>query len=183
MKSYGKVPPETDVFISLSNTNLKFRYSAIIFNNFNNNQPVNRKKNYITAEFRYSKKKVVDLEKFLNNAVKPSFEASSYRINASPQNTGYNTTNPIDKNISYLEESHINRIYKAYKNFKDDEGFCKVVTLDEVLNNKASLNMSLYVSNVENKVDQITLMDTIENWEASSIKLKESMNELFQILN
>jgi hypothetical protein len=37
-------PPETDVFISLSNTNLKFRYSAIIFNNFNNNQPVNRKK-------------------------------------------------------------------------------------------------------------------------------------------
>jgi hypothetical protein len=97
-------PPETDVFISLSNTNLKFRYSAIIFNNFNNNQPVNRKKNYITAEFRYSKKKVVDLEKFLNNAVKPSFEASSYRINASPQNTGYNTTNPIDKNISYFAD-------------------------------------------------------------------------------
>jgi hypothetical protein len=42
-------PPETNVYISLSNTNFKFRYSAIIFNNFNNNQPKSFTKNYLTA--------------------------------------------------------------------------------------------------------------------------------------
>lgn len=96
-------PPETDVFISLSNTNLKFRYSAIIFNNFNNNQPAGSRKNYIVAEFKYSQKKIPDVKTFLE-VVKKSFEKSSYRINGSPQNTGYNSTNPLDKNISYFAD-------------------------------------------------------------------------------
>ena len=109
-------PPATDVFINLSNTNLKFRYSAIIFNNYNNNQPDNKKKNYITAEFRYSAKKIPKnkLQAFLN-VVKKSFEDSSYRINNTPRNTGFNDQtnlldpsksrpNPIDKNISYFAD-------------------------------------------------------------------------------
>jgi len=96
-------PPQTDVYISLSNTNLKFRYSAIIFNNFNNNQPKSFTKNYLTAEFKYSKKKISDIPIFLKK-VYESFEASSYRINGSPQNIGYNETNPKDKNISYFAD-------------------------------------------------------------------------------
>lgn len=96
-------PPETDVYISLSNTNLKFRYSAIIFNNFNNNQLKSFTKNYLTAEFKYSKKKIPDIPTFLK-AVQKSFESASYRINGSPQNTGYNSTNPVDKNISYFAD-------------------------------------------------------------------------------
>ena len=100
-------PPLTDIFISLSNTNLKFRYSAIIFNNFNNNQPKSFTKNYLTAEFKYSKKKISDVEPFLRK-VYESFEASSYRINGSPQNTGYNSINPLDKNISYFADLRLN---------------------------------------------------------------------------
>jgi hypothetical protein len=96
-------PPETNVYISLSNTNFKFRYSAIIFNNFNNNQPKSFTKNYLTAEFKYSKKKIPDIPTFLK-AVKKSFEDASYRINGSAQNTGYNSTNPVDKNISYFAD-------------------------------------------------------------------------------
>ena len=96
-------PPQTNVYISLSNTNLKFRYSAIIFNNFNNNQPRSFTKNYLTAEFKYSKKKISDIPTFLKK-VYESFEASSYRINESAQNTGYNDTNPKDKNISYFAD-------------------------------------------------------------------------------
>jgi hypothetical protein len=95
--------PETDVFISLSNTNLKFRYSAIIFNNFNNNQPASSRKNYLTAEFKYSKKKLPKIDALLSSTY-DSFEKSSYRINQSPQNTGYNVKNPIDKNISYFAD-------------------------------------------------------------------------------
>jgi len=106
-------PPETYVYISLSNTNLKFRYSALIFNNYNNNQPVNQRKNYITAEFRYSLKKISNIQAFLN-VVKQTFEQASYRINNNPRNTGYNDApnstnpsqklNPIDKNISYFAD-------------------------------------------------------------------------------
>jgi hypothetical protein len=96
-------PPLTDIFISLSNTNLKFRYSAIIFNNFNNNQPRSSTKNYLTAEFKYSKKKIPSIEPLLDATFK-SFEKSSYRINNSPQRTGYNSENPLDKNISYFAD-------------------------------------------------------------------------------
>lgn len=97
-------PPETVIYMIVKNCNLKFRYSALIFNNYNEYQ-VDTKKNYITAEFRYSQKKIVNLANFLNNAVKPSFEKASYRINASPRNTGFNeSTNPKDKNISYFAD-------------------------------------------------------------------------------
>jgi hypothetical protein len=95
-------PPNTGITLEIKNCNVKFRYSALIFNNFNNNQGQS-KKNYVTAEFKYSKKKITDLAAFLN-VVKESFENSSYRINGSPRNTGYNTTNPIDKNISYFAD-------------------------------------------------------------------------------
>lgn len=87
-----------------------------------------------------------------------------------------------DKNIAYLEPEHIGRIYDAYKSFKDQDGFCKVVSLDDVLNHNASLNMALYVSNVDTSGIQITLDDAINNWLESSNKVKNSMNELFKVL-
>ena len=99
-------PPETPIEFFVKNCNLKFRYSALIFNNYNNNQSLNKSystKNYITAEFRYSAKKITNLVNFLD-AIKKSFEKASYRINASPRNTGYNTSNPLDKNISYFAD-------------------------------------------------------------------------------
>lgn len=100
-------PPNTGITLQIKNCNLKFRYSALIFNNYNNNQPVNLKKNYVTAEFIYSKKKITNLAAFLN-VVKNSFESSSYRINGSPRNTGYNEGNPVDKNISYFADLRLN---------------------------------------------------------------------------
>ena len=108
-------PPDTYVFMNLSNTNIKFRYSAIIFNNFNEDQPVNKRKNYITAEFRYSLKKIPanKLALFVST-VYESFIKASYRINYNPRNTGFNDnpdpknpnspTNPADKNISYFAD-------------------------------------------------------------------------------
>ena len=105
-------PKDTEIFISLSNTNMKFRYSAIIFNNYNNDQPVNSRKNYIVAEIKYSQKKINpnnEDDKILTfiKVIKSWFELSSYRINVSPGNTGYNPTNPKDKNISYFADSRL----------------------------------------------------------------------------
>ncbi|MCD2449006.1 type I restriction-modification system subunit M [Methylicorpusculum oleiharenae] len=87
-----------------------------------------------------------------------------------------------DKNIAFLEPQHIERIYQAYQAFQDQDGFCKVVDLDEVLSRNASLNMSLYVSNVDSSAEKITLDEALQNWTQSSAELKNSMDELFAAL-
>ena len=38
-----------------------------------------------------------------------------------------------DKNIAFLEENHIERIHRAYQQFEDQDGFCKVVPVEEYL--------------------------------------------------
>ena len=95
--------PETEVFIDISNLNLKFRYSAIIFNNFNPTQLQNATKNYIIGEFKYSKKKIPDPTALLS-AVYNSFENASYRRNDNPNRNSFNDKNPKDKNISYFAD-------------------------------------------------------------------------------
>lgn len=88
-----------------------------------------------------------------------------------------------DKNIGYLEQKHIDSVHQAYVDFKDKDGFCKVVGIEEILQNKASLNVAQYVSNVQNNTDKRTLQEALVAWEHSSIELKKSMNDLFQTLN
>ncbi|MCP4367093.1 MAG: N-6 DNA methylase, partial [Deltaproteobacteria bacterium] len=85
-----------------------------------------------------------------------------------------------EKNIAFLEEHHIQRIYQAYKNFTSEDGFSKVVDIEEILGHKASLNMPLYVSNVEADQEKISLDEASQNWEQASIELKESMSQLFE---
>ncbi len=87
-----------------------------------------------------------------------------------------------DKNIAFLEDNHIERIYNAYTAYKDEKGFCKVVSIDEVLAHNASLNMSLYVSNVDSSEEQISLEDALTHWTQSSEQLKASMEQLFKEL-
>ena len=87
-----------------------------------------------------------------------------------------------DKNIAFLEDNHIERIYNAYTAYKDEEGFCKVVSIKDVLKHNASLNMALYVSNVDSSEEQISLDDALTNWTQSSEQLKASMEQLFKEL-
>lgn len=87
-----------------------------------------------------------------------------------------------DKNIAYLESNHIERIYNAYTAYEDQEEFCKVVSIGDVLANKASLNMALYVSNVDSSKEVTSLQDALVNWTASSEQVASSMNKLFKEL-
>lgn len=88
-----------------------------------------------------------------------------------------------DKNIAYLEQPHIERIHKAYERFENQEEFCKVVSIDDVLAHNASLNMALYVSNVDIDRNALSLPEAIDNWNASSVNLKASMAKLFEELS
>ncbi|SIN66215.1 type I restriction-modification system subunit M [Algoriphagus halophilus] len=87
-----------------------------------------------------------------------------------------------EKNIAYLEERHIERIYSSYQNFQDEEGFSKVLDIDTLLENKGSLNIAQYVSNVNTEGTTISFETALRNWEQKSLELKASMNELFEIL-
>lgn len=88
-----------------------------------------------------------------------------------------------EKNIAFLEDKHIEKIHQAYIDFKDEDGFCKVISIDAVLEKKGSLNIAQYVSNVNNNAEKLSIEDALTNWNESSNQLKNSMNELFQILN
>ncbi|MCG8463343.1 MAG: type I restriction-modification system subunit M [Xanthomonadales bacterium] len=86
------------------------------------------------------------------------------------------------KNIAYLDNDHIERIHKAYSAFKDEKGFCKVVSIADVISHKASLNMPLYVSNVNSVENTLSLDEVIRNWKQSSESLSRSMDQLFEDL-
>ena len=87
-----------------------------------------------------------------------------------------------DKTISMLEERHIDKIFKAYKEYKDIPGFAKVVKNEQILENDATLNISQYVSRLEvtDDVPKQTLEELLEEWEKNKVQLYEEMNKLLE---
>lgn len=84
--------------------------------------------------------------------------------------------------FSYLEENHIKKIHSAYQDFKDIEGFARVVNTDTILANKANLNIPLYVSNGKTNQNQKDLSQVVAEWLESSETLRKSTDELFKML-
>ncbi len=111
-------PKNTKIYIRTSNVNLRFRYSAIIFNNFNNNQNTS-KKNHIIAQFVCPEKLATNPD--LMQLIYDQYEKASYRINNSPGSTGFNDApgtndeNPTDKNISYFADLRLTGKQFIYK--------------------------------------------------------------------
>lgn len=89
-----------------------------------------------------------------------------------------------EKTISYLEETHIQKIWKAYKDFKNIEGFCKILNNKEVIENKGNLNISVYVSNVKKSdtSEYVSLESLLPQWQKQSTEIRNSINELIREL-
>lgn len=86
-----------------------------------------------------------------------------------------------EKTISYLLPNHIDKIFKSYMDFETNENFTYVATIEEVLKNESSLNIPLYVKNTN--TDLIVNPNVAySNWINSSVELKKTMNQLFEIL-
>ena len=85
-----------------------------------------------------------------------------------------------DKTISMLEEKHIDKIFKAYKDYKDIPGFAKVVSNEQILENGAALNISQYVSRLEIKNDapKQTFGELMEEWQENRVELYEGINRI-----
>ena len=87
-----------------------------------------------------------------------------------------------DKTISMLEEKHIDKIFKAYKEYKDIPGFAKVVSIEQILENGATLNISQYVSRLEVKDDapKQSFGELMTEWKKNRIELYEGINGLLE---
>lgn len=85
-----------------------------------------------------------------------------------------------DKTISTLEPQHIDKIFKAYKEYKDIAGFAKVVSNKQILENGATLNISQYVSRLQVKSDKPSqsLPELLDEWERNRKELYDRINEI-----
>lgn len=87
-----------------------------------------------------------------------------------------------EKNIAFLDQKHIDKIFKTYKDFKNIDDFAKIVSNEELLDNKGSLNIAQYLSNVDTSNPVLSVNEALFNWEEHSKTLDKNMNELFEIL-
>lgn len=88
-----------------------------------------------------------------------------------------------EKNMAFLDDQHIDKIFKAYQSFSDIEGFSKLVTIEELLENKGSLNIAQYVSNVDTDKEQLSIDEALQQWKEAGKQLGDSMTELFKTLS
>lgn len=86
-----------------------------------------------------------------------------------------------EKTISYLLPEHIERIHKAYIDFKTKEGFTYVAEDSEIIEKESSLNIPLYIKDVNGEVISEP-SEAYSEWEKSTKQLKKSMAELFEVL-
>jgi type I restriction enzyme M protein len=88
-----------------------------------------------------------------------------------------------EKTISYLLEEHIDKIFKAYQNFEDVEGFARVVSIEDVMKNDSSLLVTNYVKSTRIlEGNTLSFEEVIDTWQSQSKKLKSSMTSLFETL-
>ncbi|WP_440879125.1 type I restriction-modification system subunit M [Vibrio natriegens] len=86
-----------------------------------------------------------------------------------------------EKTISFLEPEHIETIHNAYEAYTDIEGLSRVVPTSEVLENRSSLNISLYVNKYDTAKKQ-SFDEVYTQWQASNVELTKSMTSLFEEL-
>ncbi len=85
---------------------------------------------------------------------------------------------------SYLEDSHIQKIALAYQKYKNEDGFSKIVTIDEIAKNDFLLSIPLYVKNVTNVEDKKvnSILQFYEDWLSASDKMRSEYENFNTIL-
>lgn len=86
--------------------------------------------------------------------------------------------------FSFLEDAHVKKIHKTFKDFKDNSGFSCVIENKTLLANNANLSISLYVSeDINSDEEEKDLKQTVDAWMTSSVLLKKSTKALLKKLD
>ncbi|MBR0192221.1 MAG: SAM-dependent DNA methyltransferase [Thermoguttaceae bacterium] len=83
---------------------------------------------------------------------------------------------------SYLEDDHIEHIAASYRNFRDEEGYSKVVSIKDVENQNFSLSIPLYVRNTGPTDQGKSLEECIDGWLSQSANLRSAIQTLTDLL-
>lgn len=88
---------------------------------------------------------------------------------------------------SFLTEDHIERIVSAYRAFKDEDGFTKVASNDQIREQGCNLSIPLYVRGASGATgengDSVSLKQAIAEWQVSSHELRASMDSLLKCIS
>ncbi len=88
---------------------------------------------------------------------------------------------------SFLKPEHQERIIAAFRNFRDDAGFAKVATLEEIAANGSNLSIPLYVrrngANGNTAADGESLQSVWQQWQMDGQEFWQQMDELVQTLD
>ena len=88
-----------------------------------------------------------------------------------------------EKSIGFLEERHIEKIFKAYQGFSTIDNFAEVVAIEDILGNKGNMAINLYVRpKNDDTTASATFSEAYEAWLEKGNALKSGMNQLFEIL-
>ncbi|MHA1665111.1 MAG: N-6 DNA methylase, partial [Candidatus Njordarchaeales archaeon] len=80
---------------------------------------------------------------------------------------------PEVRKLNRLGEKHIDKIADTYKKFKEEEGFSRIVSLDEMRENDYNLNVSIYVF-PEEEVEDI---DIEQEW-SELLKINDELKKI-----
>lgn len=84
----------------------------------------------------------------------------------------------IERTNAWLEPQHIRKINDAYWKGVDIEGFAKVMTNEEVLENNGNLSLQLYVKQVNNEVE-LNTQDLLNEIKEGQNKINAAIENLF----
>ena len=84
---------------------------------------------------------------------------------------------------SYLEDGHIKHISSTYLNYSVEEDYSVVATIEEMKNNRYSLNLPLYVRRGMDIDPVLTVNECVDDWEAASVNVEESINALLGMIS
>jgi type I restriction enzyme M protein len=88
-----------------------------------------------------------------------------------------------EKTTSLLEERHIQKIFKAYREYRDIPGFARVVEIESIASQNYTLSIPVYVSRNETKQNEaVSLQSAIRQWEKSTETLQLSLKKLVKTL-
>jgi len=94
---------------------------------------------------------------------------------------------PEVRKLNKLSDEHIQKIVETYREFKTIPGFSRVVDIEEILKNDYNLNVSIYVTKIQNNnsvsIDEIEgLWKDIEEIKKEREKKEKELEEIIKII-
>jgi type I restriction enzyme M protein len=85
------------------------------------------------------------------------------------------------KNQNFLRDQDLESIVRAYHQYQDVEGYCRVVSLEEIRSQDYNLNISRYVNN-KDQADQIDIEQTVTKLRRLEAEREEITAQMYSFL-